>query len=646
MSPAQEFPTATGDGTLPSRPGAGFTRRLLRRPVAVVALLYLVVVIGAAIVGPIALPGVNRQFAGNLLQINQGPSAAHLLGTDNDGRDVLTRLIVGSRVTMVGVAEAVAITIVLAIPFGLAAGYVGGRMDRAVTWLADLAMSIPDILVIILVVALFPGSTFAAMATLAIVSVPGFMRVVRSAVLPVRNQLYIEAAEIAGLSGFYILTRHVLRRVAGTLIVQTSLLAAVALAVQSGLAFLGLLVAAPAPSWGGMVADGTSVMLIDPWLIWPPGVAIALTMLSLSLFGDAARDALAGQWSTARQAPARQPRRRPQDVRVADTVSEDSLLSVRGLSVSVADRGRAARIVEDVTFDVQRGEMVGLVGESGCGKTMTTRAILGLLPAGVVREAGHVVLDGADLTRLSERKLRRVRGKQIALVSQEPMVSLDPVFTVGSQLREALRWHLGSTRAEASQRALQLLADVHLPDPEDIVRRYPYELSGGMAQRVAIATALAGEPKLLIADEPTTALDVTVQAEILALLRELRERRGMAVLLVGHDWGVVADSCDRVVVMYAGEVVERADVFGIFERPIHPYTQALLATDPHHAGEGMRLPTIPGAVPSPGQWPRGCRFYPRCTYGTDECAADPVALVEPLPARETRCLHAEALIER
>jgi peptide/nickel transport system permease protein len=627
-----------------------FMRRLLRRPVAMVCCVYLVVVIAVAIIAPIALPWVKGQNAGNLLAVNQGPSLQHLLGTDTLGRDVLDRLLVGTQVTVLGVVEALVVVLLLGVPLGLAAGYLGGGPDRAVTWLADLTFSVPAIVIILVVLSVFPESMLAGMVAFGVLAAPGLMRVVRSATLPVREELYIQAAQVSGLSRPYILTRHVLPRISGAVIVQASLLAAVALGVQTGLAFLNLLVQSPAPSWGGMVADGTSVLLLHPWLIWPPGIAIALTMLALCLLGDAVRDATTEAWSPpgGLRASAGTARRQPENVTgaPAPVARISPLLSVENLSIVFSSRSGTARVVDDVSFDVNEGEAVGIVGESGCGKTVTTSAILGLLPGTGRIEEGYIRFFGQDLAGLSETELRKVRGREIALVSQEPMIGLDPAFRVGWQLQEAVRLHLQVGRTEARDRAIQLLASVHLPHPETVARRYPHELSGGMAQRVAIARALAGEPKLLIADEPTTALDVTVQAEILELLRELQASRKMAVLIVTHDWGVVADICHRVVVMYAGQVVERSELAEMFHAPLHPYTKALLSSNPHHAASTEMLPTIPGSVPQPGAWPPGCRFHPRCSYATPACAEGTIALEEPVPGRETRCIHYDLLAPR
>jgi peptide/nickel transport system permease protein len=319
-----------------------------------------------------------------------------------------------------------------------------------------------------------------------------------------------------------------------------------------------------------------------------------------------------------------------------------ALLRVEHLSVAFDAPGGSVRVLEDVSFDVRAGETVGIVGESGCGKTMTAAAILGLLPDSGHLEAGRIVFAGTDLAGLAESRKARIRGKEIGFISQEPMIALTPTLRVGRQIAQGVRQHHRVSRKAARARAVELLRQVHLPEPEIVASRYPHELSGGMAQRVSIARALAGEPRLLIADEPTTALDVTVQAEILDLLRELKDTRGLAILLVTHDWGVVADSCDRALVMYSGEVVERADIQPLFIQPLHPYTQALLASSPSEAPRLRPLAAIPGLVPKPGAWPEGCRFHPRCAYATADCLQH-IALEPNTPEREVRCIRVEEL---
>ncbi|RYF59586.1 MAG: ATP-binding cassette domain-containing protein, partial [Comamonadaceae bacterium] len=591
-----------------------FVKRLLRKRLALVCIGYLSLVTLTAIVAPILLPDVAMQQAGDLASVRLGPSAEHLLGTDTLGRDVLARLVVGTRVTMLGVAEGLLVTTVLGVPLGLLAGYFGGRVDRVLMWVADIIFSVPAIVVVLMVLSVFRHSMLAGMITFGVLVAPALMRVVRSAVLPVRSELYISAARVGGLSRTYIVSRHVLPRVAGPIIVQLSLLGALALLVQTGLAFLGLLVRAPAPSWGGMVADGASVIVLTPWLIWPPGIIIALTILAFGLLGDAVRDAMTEGWA-AHKSGRRRPVRPRSDATEHVPPNADALLSVRGLAVSFErPDGGFSQVVRDVRFDIKHGEVLGVVGESGCGKTAAAMAILGLLPGGGGIDGGCIMFEGRDLASMSDKDLHEVRGQGIGLVSQEPMVAFDPTFRVGWQIAEVVRRHHGArmTGSQVKRRVLELLRSVNLPDPEAVARRYPHELSGGMAQRVAIARALAGEPRLLIADEPTTALDVTVQAEILDLLRKLRAERNMAILLITHDWGVVADICDSAVVLYAGEVVENAALRPIFSEPRHPYTRALLSTNPQGRHGGRLLPTIPGTVPPPDEWPAGCHFYARC----------------------------------
>ncbi|MFT3778436.1 MAG: ABC transporter ATP-binding protein [Ottowia sp.] len=302
-----------------------------------------------------------------------------------------------------------------------------------------------------------------------------------------------------------------------------------------------------------------------------------------------------------------------------DASSATPLLDVRHLQVSFQTRQGVLGITRDVSFSVMPGERLGLVGESGCGKSVTGLSLMRLLPADVARVQGQVLLEGTDLMRLSERQMRAVRGRDVAMIFQEPMSALDPVFTVGEQIAEAWRVHFPARAREARERALKVLDQVGIPLPQQRYNEYPHQLSGGMRQRVMIAMALICEPKLLIADEPTTALDVTVQAQILRLLRELSERTGTAMLFITHDLGVVAEICTRMVTMYAGEVVEDAPVDEVLLRPRHPYTSGLLRSLPRFSPRREPLAFIPGRVPAPGRMPEGCRFSPRCAHAADRC---------------------------
>jgi oligopeptide/dipeptide ABC transporter ATP-binding protein len=294
----------------------------------------------------------------------------------------------------------------------------------------------------------------------------------------------------------------------------------------------------------------------------------------------------------------------------------DPLLVVDDLTLAIAERP----VVENLSFALMPGEMLGLVGESGCGKTVTALSITRLLPEPPARvEGGRILFEGRDLLALDAAGLRRIRGGRIGMIFQEPMTSLNPVFTVGDQIAEAVLLHRAVGRAEARRRASALLDLVGIPSPAQALDRYPHQMSGGQRQRVMIAIALACEPRLLIADEPTTALDVTVQAQILDLIDRLRRDLGMAVLLITHDLGVVAEYCDRVAVMYAGRIVETAQAGELFRHPMHRYTEALMRTIPASNPPGRPLPTIAGAVPPPGARPSGCSFTPRCTASVERC---------------------------
>ncbi len=640
-------------------------RRLGRRgPEAVSFALaggFLVVVVLGSVAAPLLAPHDPGQQ--DLAAALAGPSAEHWLGTDRLGRDVLSRLMYGGQITLVGVLEAVIVFVVLGAGLGILAGYLGGWVDRLVSGLSDLLLALPGIILLLMVLAVFPANGAATMVALGAMTAPILLRVTRGVTLGVREELYVRAARLSGLTAPRIMGRHILPRLTGPITVQVFLFAATAVLVQGALSFLGLSTPeTEGPSWGNMVAHAAEVTNRDLWLAVPTGGILVLTVLALGLLGDAVRD------RTARRdggAPAgERPRRSTVEAqrRAGATVLDERavngsapLLAVRGLTITLPGPGGPVTVVRDVGFEVAPGECVGLIGESGSGKTMIARSLLGLLPGGGVVTAGSAVFrdrtgsSPVDLARLPEREFAGIRGRRIGLVSQEPAGGLDPSFRVGSQLAEVIRRHEPMSRRQAWARALELLATVRLGEPERVARQYPHELSGGMAQRVSIALALAGNPSLLVADEPTTALDVTVQAEILALLRDLQVRLGMAVILVTHDWGVLADLCDRAVVVYAGQVVEQAGVDELYRDPRHPYTRRLLAANPHVAPVGTGLATIGGVVPSPSAWWTGCRFEPRCPHAVARCSAASVPLQpvvsEPASSgRLVRCVRAEELV--
>jgi len=605
-----------------------------RRPLALLPLGYLALLVAGSVLAPVLAP--YSPVETDLDDVLAGPGAAHWLGTDALGRDVLTRLMYGGQISLLHAAIVVVTVIGVGVTSGIAAGYLDGWFDRAFTWVVDVLLAIPVLMTLLVVLAVVGEHQILVMVALGVLVSPGLARVVRGATLAVRKELYVAAARVCGLPHHRIVAAHVLPRIAGPIIVQVSLLAGGALLIDAGLSYLGFGAQPPDPTWGDMIAQAASVIDRQPWLLVPPGVVLGLAILAFGLLGDVVRDATAAAHAEPLRDRLHRAHRAPAPALTPRGEPSTALLSLRDVEVTLPG-GQV--VVEDLDLDIGRGETVALVGESGCGKSITGRAILDLLPAGGAVTAGSLLFDGADLALAGPRAMRRLRGSRIALISQDPVGALDPVFTVAHQVGELVRLRHGGSRADVRSRTLGLLRDVNLPEPEQVARRYPHELSGGMAQRVAIAMALAGEPGLLIADEPTTALDAAVQAEVLALLGRLQADRGMAILLITHDWSVVASFCRRAYVMYAGHVVESGPVGDLLAQPRHPYTEGLLGAMPQRAQPGSRLAAIPGTVPDPAHWPRGCHFAPRCTLATAECSAAPVPVFEPAGGHRTRCLH-------
>lgn len=607
----------------------------LRRPRVVLALAFLVVSVSAAAAADLVAP--YPPIRQSLREALSGPTAAHLLGSDLLGRDILSRLIYAMRSAYIGAAVGLTSFLLIGVPAGIVAGYFGGWIDRIISGAVDTLLSVPAIIIVLVVISVFYGNQTVPMLVFGLLASASLTRVARSATLVVRRELYVDAARVAGLAESRILASHILPRIAGPIIVQASLFAAFAILIQAGLGFLGFGPLPPNPSLGQMVLEASQLMSRQPWLLVPAGSAITLTVIAFATVGEGVRDATVGRWSgVAMRATTSAP---TTAASVSASPAPGALLSVCGLSVSFESSRADVPVVEDVSFDVMPGGAVGIVGESGCGKTVTMLAILGLLPETGRVTSGQCFFQGRDLLS-GDMSTARVRGRQIGLVSQDAMVGLDPAFTIENTISEFVRRHQPAQR-EVRRRALELLDMVGLPSPDVVARRYPHELSGGMAQRVAIAAALAGDPALLIADEPTTALDVTIQAEILELLRTLRSR-GLAILLVTHDLGLLADLCDRAVIMYAGQVVEQGAVGRIFARPFNPYTEGLLLSSPDRAKPREPLISIPGAVPQPEEWPAGCRFAPRCRYALERCTLGRVALVN-VRSDKTRCIRAAEL---
>ncbi|HXQ60913.1 MAG TPA: dipeptide ABC transporter ATP-binding protein [Acidimicrobiales bacterium] len=663
--PGSGDPLVVSPSTLTTEPGpepesgidetrSGALRRFVRDTMAMGGLVFIVGVVFMAIAAPLLAP--YKPNVQDLLLINAGPSAAHWLGTDDLGRDILSRLIFGAQPPLRAAFQIVGLALALALPLALVAGFVRGWVDMIVMRAMDALFSFPPLVLALTVAALLGPDLNDASIAIAIVFVPSFVRLIRGEVIAVREENYVEAARATGVAPGRLIRRHILPNVASPLIIQAALALGYAILIDAGLSFLGVGEQPPTASWGLMLTEAYRYIFQSPLTLVFPGLAILLTVLAFNLVADGLRDAL-GRERFGSTAPSPRARRR---VRVAaeparpavdsQGVSTDGpataeLLTVEHLTVEFATREGWLPVVEDVGFGVLPGQTLGLVGESGSGKTVSALAIMGLLPRRESRvPVGSVHFDGTELTRLNAERMRRIRGNDIAMIFQEPMTSLNPAFTVGNQIAEQVRAHRRVGRAEAWARAVDMLDQVGIPDPTRRARDYPHAFSGGMRQRVMIAMALSCEPRLLIADEPTTALDVTTQAQILELLTTLQEQRQMAMIFVTHDLGVIADIADEVVVMYGGQVGERAAVSELFDHPHHPYSEALMASMPQLAPPGGALKVIPGQVPRPDEVVAGCRFGPRCDYVTDACRARPVAL-EPVAASGglVRCVRRDEL---
>ena len=317
-------------------------------------------------------------------------------------------------------------------------------------------------------------------------------------------------------------------------------------------------------------------------------------------------------------------------------MEREKTLEVRDLELWFDNDRSSVKILNSISFDIYKGEALGIVGESGCGKSVTSLSVMRLLQSPPARVTGSVLLQGKDLLKISERQMQSIRGNRISMIFQEPMTSLNPVFTIGNQLIETFMQHQGLSRSEAWKKGVEMLKMVRIPLPEQRMKEFPYQLSGGMRQRVMIAMALACRPELLIADEPTTALDVTIQAQVLDLMRDLQKEMGTSIAFITHDLGVVSEMCDRVLVLYCGEVVEEADAELLFGDPKHPYTLGLMSTLPKFGVKG-RLETIPGVVPPAGKFPEGCAFAPRCRFATERCRAEKPKLFTLDDGHKVRC---------
>ena len=663
----------------PARLGALRRLPLLSRIAAGFVLLLLLVAVFAGVLTP------HDPTATGLAPVNTGPGADFWFGVDRSGRDIFSRLVAGTRRSLVVGFGSAAIALVLGTVLGAVAATSRRAVDETVMRVLDVVMAFPTIaLSAVLIVAFGKDSLVVLVLAIGFVFTPSIARVVRANVQSQYGEDYVAAAQVIGAGRLHVLGRHVVRNCAAPVLVFVTVMVADAIVFEASLSFIGggLPGHVAESSWGSVIAYGKEVLLAGSW--WAtffPGLLILLTVLSLNVLSEGISDA----WA----APAVRPGARrgaseddatdessdaasvPEDadaaVRVpdafdaADAMDADApapgevlalpgldraaqrlrerarelpqgepVLSVRGLRVGFEGRHDGVDIVDGISFDVRPGEVLGLVGESGSGKSLTALSVMGLQPRGA-RLGGEVLFDGTDLLTLSAAQRRRLLGRDIAMVYQDALSALNPALRVRAQLDQLLR--RGGTRT-----ATELMQLVGL-DPERTLGAYPHELSGGQRQRVVIAMALSRDPRLIIADEPTTALDVTVQAQVMQLLLTLREQLGFALVLVSHDLALVSDVSDRVVVMYGGQIVESGVTAEVIGAPAHHYARGLLGSVLSLETGAERLTQIRGVVPSPADFPAGCRFADRCPLATEVCRSDVPRLEGDATTHLVACHH-------
>jgi peptide/nickel transport system permease protein len=618
-----------------------FLKLLARNQLALAGLIVMGLVVLLAVLTPI-LPLADPDVTNTPARFTPPLSEGALLGTDHLGRDLLSRLMWGTRLSLaVGFAAAfIAATIGAAI--GIISGYSGGRTDNIIMRFVDVLMAFPYILLALAIVAALGPGLMNALIAVAAVNIPFFARNIRGITVGIAHKEFVDAARLAGLSDAKIILTEILPNVLPVIVIAMSTTVGWMILETAGLSFLGLGSQPPQADLGSMLGEARSALITNPHTSLVPGVMILIIVMAINLLGDGVRDALDPRLKSgalSRPLPATLVDRDRQPGGSSDTTA---LLELSQLETQFHIGPRIYRAVGGVDLQIQPGECLGLIGESGSGKSVTALSIMGLVasPPGKIT-GGSVYYRGEELVGAPYELLRSLRGRKVAYIFQDPLATLHPLYTVGDQLIEAVRVHRNVPKAEARAHAIELLKSVRIPNAEDRVDNYPHEMSGGMRQRVGIAMALANDPDVIIADEPTTALDVTVQAQILTLLDDLRRDRGVAILFITHDFGVVAQLCDRVAVMYAGRIVEQGTTDEILASPAHPYTRRLMACVPELGGGRRRLEAIPGLPPVVDKLPTGCAFADRCDKVRAACRQGDITLDEIGATRRVRCIAPE-----
>jgi peptide/nickel transport system permease protein len=585
----------------------------------------------------------DNSAAGVSFPTQAPPSAEHWFGTTTGyGADVLSQVIYGSRTALEVVILSVVLAVIVGVPLGLISGYVGGWLDRVLVLITDALFAFPSLLLALVVsIAVVGGSSsagggiLAAAVSITVVYIPQYFRVVRNATVSVRERPFVEAARALGAKPGAVMRRYVFGNVVQSVPIIATINGADAILTLAGLGFLGFgIEPSSAAEWGYQLNKALPDMASGIW--WTaifPGTAIVLLVLGLSLIGESLNDVVdpllrskrlknvilpsrpgaAAAGGTGMTQPSGKATSTAQTA-TGPTNPEDTVISVQDLRVWYAGTSGPIKAVDGVSFDLKKGEVLGLVGESGCGKSTLGRAMLGLTPS-TAGQDGRLEFRGRNMLDNSARDWQKVRGAGLGMIFQEPMTRLDPLMRVSDHFREAIRTHEKISRKQADRRALDALRSLGIPPSR--YKNYPHEFSGGMRQRIMIALALSMRPSFVVADEPTTALDVLVEAQIIEVLGQIRDTLHPAMMLITHNLGIIGRVCDRVAVMYAGRIVEQGTVDEVFGNPKHPYTQALLGAT--ISLETTELKSIPGAPPDLGDLPPGCRFAERCPFAMEAC---------------------------
>lgn len=614
---------------------------VLRTPVGASSAALLAAVLLLAVVAPILWSAKASAIDTNA--ILKGSSSAHWFGTDNLGRDIFYLVLVATRLSIELALLATVIGVVVGLLLGTASLLLGIRAGRVVTAVVNIAVAFPALLLALFFAVIFGVGQKGALLAIGFAGAPSFARLTQTLVAGVDGLDFVAAARVAGVGRVRVLVRHVLPNVSEPLVVNATIGAGGALLAFAGLSFLGLGVQPPAYDWGQLLNSGLSGIYVHPAAALAPGVAVVIAGLAFNLFGEAIAKGL-GLSTTiisvghrhARLVPAAfGPSRQPEP--------DGSVLVVEGLEVSLPGPAGTITPVRGVSFTLRRGEAVGIVGESGSGKTLTALGVARLIEEPGQVRADRLQLLGHDLlTRVSQGQ-RHLLGSSLGMVFQDPVTSFNPAKRIGRQLAEVAEQHQGMTRRDAWSRAVDRLRAVRIPAAQRRARQFPHELSGGMRQRAMIGMAVMGYPALIIADEPTSSLDVTVQRQVLRLLDTIRAADALALLFISHDITVVRHVCDRVLVMYAGRIVEDLPAAELVSHARHPYTRALLASVPDMASDrDQPLAVIAGRPANPARFPVGCAFAPRCPLADKQCIASDPALVADAEGRQVACWHAEA----